>query len=396
MTKEQAAKLVKEAQHGNRRAFEELIRAKQRQILFISFTKLGNMHDAEEVMQESMIDVFKSINSLKNPNSFDAWLNRIIISNCHKQRKKYDVLKRDVDTDDATLDIPEVAADFIPEEYAEQEELRREVYQVVMSLPEVRRDTILMYYYEDMSLKEIAEATGVAEATAASNISRARKMMKVKIGELSQKGRPIYGTASATALGRILQGAAIEIVPNSQLAVVERNLLDATRALEFILRKAPAFHNAAAIASCAIVVTSVLSAAVILHNTADGESVATPPAVTQPAVQPSAPPPIPPDEGNQAIAFVGNDCDCGHINPSAVTIIDPQDGDAEPSWTINNSETGATVFSGNTEGTNATLASLSARKADGSYVIHCVFTDVAGRTIALDRPFIVGNYHGDS
>jgi len=369
------------AQRGNRRAFEELIQAKQRQILFVSYMKLGNMHDAEEAMQESMIDVFRHIGKLKNPESFDAWLNRIIISNCHNQRKTYGIGIPNVetDTDDAALDIPEEATDFIPEEYAEKEELRREVYQVVMSLPEVRRDTILMYYYEDMSLKEIAKVGGVAEATAASNISRARKMLKAKLGVLDQEGRSIYGAASTTALGTILKRSAIDVVPDSQLAVARENWLNATRTLKFVSKRALIFNKAAAIAACTILATSVLSGVMILNNTEDRES-----AATQPI-----------DEGAQAIVFLGSDCDCGHINPKGVTIGDPQDGDGEPSWTISDSETGATVFSGNTEGANAALAALPGQKADGRYVIQCVFADKEDRTIALDRAFIIGNYHDD-
>jgi RNA polymerase sigma factor (sigma-70 family) len=399
MTKEQAVILVRKAQRGNRAAVEELIVGKQRQILFVSYTKLGNIHDAEEVMQESMIDVFRHIGSLKTPESFDAWLNRIIICNCHKQRKKYNVLKTETDVEEAALEIPEEAVDFIPEEYAEKEELRREVYDVVMSLPEVRRDTILMYYYEDMSLKEIAAATGIAEATAASNISRARKMMKDRFGMLSQKGRPVYGAASSTTLGRILQRVAISIAPDDRLFALNKNWLNATSKMKFAPKKAPVFNNVAAIAACTVLATSVLSAAVILNSADEGESAATQPtvtqtivtqaAVTQPTVTQST------DEGNQRILFSGSDCDCGHINPREVTIGDPQDGDVEPAWTIENSETGEIVFSGDTDATNAVLTALSEQKEEGRYVIHSVFSNIAGYTTELDRSFIIGNYHED-
>ncbi|MDR3224780.1 MAG: RNA polymerase sigma factor [Clostridiales Family XIII bacterium] len=385
MTKEQSANLVRKAQHGSRDAFEELIRAKQRQILFVSYTKLGNMQDAEEVTQESIIAVFRHIGGLKKPESFDAWLNRIIIGNCHKHLRKYGVLKTESDADDAALDITEEAADFIPEEYAEKEELRREVYEIVMSLPETRRDTIFMYYYEDMSLKEIAEATGVAEATAASNISRARQMIKDKLGEPKQEERPLYGAASTMTLGRILQSAAAEIVPDSQLSIVEKNWTEATRAMKFTPKKVPKVNNFTTIVTCSVLVTSVLSAAVILHNGSDGESAATQPVVTQSA-----------DAEKREIIFSGSDCDCGHINPGSVAIDSPQEGDTELLWTIRNSETGETVFSGNTKATNATLAALSGQKEDGRYVIQCVFSDIGNHTIALDRSFIIGNYHSDS
>jgi len=383
MTKEQSTELVRKAQRGNRDAFEELIQAKQRQILFLSYAKIGNMHDAEEVAQESIIAIFRHLDGLKNPEAFDAWLHRIIISNCHKHLRKYGVLKTETDADDEAINVLEEGADFIPEEYAEKEELRREVYQVVMSLPEARRDAILMYYYEDMSLKEIAEATGVAEATTASTISRARKMIKEKIGELNKEEDLTEGAASSTTLGRILRSAAVEVIPDDRLAVFEQNWTGATRLMNFGPAKSTALNNAAIAVTCAVVITTAIVITMIAQDSDSGE-IAAAPAVTHVA-----------DAEMREIVFSGNDCECGHINPTAVMISELNEGDSELTWTITGAG-GETIFSGDTDGTNATLAALSAAKADGRYAIQCVFSDTARRTITLDRTFITGNYHGDS
>jgi RNA polymerase sigma-70 factor (ECF subfamily) len=240
LTNSVTVKLVQKAVKGDRTAFEELCEVKSRKMLFIAYSALGDYHEAEDVAQEAILAMFMNIKKLRNPEAFDAWMSRIIRRQCSARLKKRQGAGDVIDIDESEIDIEDNDKEFLPEAYVEDEELRKRIYEVIAGLPSKKREAIVMYYYEDLSYKEIASITGASIKTVASNITRARVMIKNMLrqheyapdrpdGEQASKQAGALG--SALVISRVFEEQAAQIFPDQMVAAFRTNWTFALRPL---------------------------------------------------------------------------------------------------------------------------------------------------------------------
>lgn len=394
MVNERTAALAKKAIRGNKRAFESLCKSKEREMFFHAYTILGNHHDAEDIVQETIFSMFRNIGNLKDPNAIDAWIIRIIKNNCtslfRKQAKHiYDV---DIDDEDEKIDLIEDDRDFLPEAYAEDKQERERIYKIVQQLPEKRREAILMYYYNDLSYKEIADINSISIDTVASSISKARAMIKKELKKLSE-----YNTASAdnkdaamlglggatTVMGRILKQEAETVIPKEALTALDLKWVPVIKGMKYPVAAALPYTAGGRILISAAAICVVSIGGVVYHQ-----------ADTTPEA-PADPPPPPAmvrmseSEAlkDRMIVFTGSDCDCGHINPDSAKIANIEQGDQDATYEISDTASGEVTYSG--EGTEASLVIEEMIKSNkfGKYKILFALKDRNGNKITLDRVF---------
>ena len=118
---------------------------------------LGNEAEAEDVLQESFIDVFRRLDSFRAESSLGAWIKRIVINHClnvfKKRRIKFEV-------------ISESAGNIPAEENEDHEEVVFEVRKVkegIMKLPDGYRQVLTLYLIEGYDHAEIADILGIQE-----------------------------------------------------------------------------------------------------------------------------------------------------------------------------------------------------------------------------------------
>ena len=138
----------------------------------ICLRMLGNEADAEDLLQNSFIDVFTKLDSFRYQSSIGAWMKRIVINNCINFLKRKRLRFTELEPLHGELNPSE-------EETPSGEGLSVEVVrEAMMKLPEGYRVVFSLYLLEGYDHKEIAGILGISEATSKSQFSRAKKKLR--------------------------------------------------------------------------------------------------------------------------------------------------------------------------------------------------------------------------
>lgn len=180
--------------------WQEIYQKTYRKAYAVAFQIMKNKEDAQDVLQEAYISAFKNMNSLKDKEKAGAWINQIVANRCKDWlRKKNPALFTDMGSEDNDTDYEESLLnenqEFMPEESIDYEDTKRIMQDILSALPEEQRLCILMYYYEELSVGEIAEALECSTGTVKSRLNYARKFIKTKVEELEKQGTKLYGIA---------------------------------------------------------------------------------------------------------------------------------------------------------------------------------------------------------
>lgn len=178
--------LVRQTLTGQSSAYEELVRRWSARILAFCHAKVGSSHAAEDLAQEALLRGYRSLSTLDEPEKFGCWLHGIALRTCLDwlKRKEY----RQVGFDAAGSPQERLAAtDEAPLERLSREEQMRVLMAEVEALPDECREVIMLYYYQDVTYQEIADALGVSAATVNARLSKARKLLRLRMARWEDK-----------------------------------------------------------------------------------------------------------------------------------------------------------------------------------------------------------------
>ncbi|MBQ8764295.1 MAG: RNA polymerase sigma factor [Clostridia bacterium] len=191
------ARLIKQIQRGKQSAFEEFYKLTSAKAYFIALKITQNEHDAEDILQESYIKALEKINEIDTSQNIMSWFLKIVSNKSKDLLKSRNRLVFEDEEETFFEEIPEEKAEFCPEENLNQEELRLEVMAAIDELTAEKRACIMMMYFGDMSVKEIAESIEVPESTVKNRLYTARKDLKTKF---EKNGNILYGAALGSLL----------------------------------------------------------------------------------------------------------------------------------------------------------------------------------------------------
>lgn len=160
--------------NGKKESFNEFVRRYSRRIFGFVRRRISDTHAVEDIVQETFLRAFRSIQNCTRPEGFSLWLFQIA-RNCMKQW--FD--KNRLDSTTSTLD--EVQAEATVNELRKEETRRATLMRVIYSLPEETRSVVLLKHEEDMSCAQIAQKVGKPVGTVTSILSRAYKAIRSKI-----------------------------------------------------------------------------------------------------------------------------------------------------------------------------------------------------------------------
>lgn len=190
MEKEKLVALVKKAQKGNKQALNDLFTETYKDVYYFAKKTVKNQTLAEDVVQEAFVSIFQNIGTLGDPAAYPAWSRQITYRLCLQHLKK-EAHKVTVDEneDGSTIfdTIEESRTEFIPGETLDKEDLKNTITQMIDGLPEEQRTAILLYYYDELSIKEIAEIQGTTEGTVKSRLNYGRKAVKASVEAYEKK-----------------------------------------------------------------------------------------------------------------------------------------------------------------------------------------------------------------
>ncbi|MCL2857705.1 MAG: sigma-70 family RNA polymerase sigma factor [Oscillospiraceae bacterium] len=201
---DQLEALVERASKGDKDALCELCEKIAKGVMFKVTYILGKGSGVEDVSQEVLIRVCENIQNLRSPKAFKTWLSRIIVNEKNrylaKNMKQGDMLN----IDDHLEDTKEETGEFIPQEYVESKELRKKVMQAIEGLPMRQRETIMLHYYDGLSVTEIARVLDVTTQSVSKNLAVARGKLKEELGRgLQASGQ--MGAMVALPIGAVLE-----------------------------------------------------------------------------------------------------------------------------------------------------------------------------------------------
>ena len=199
-------KIIDVAKSGDSKAYEDLYNMTKDSAYFVALSITKNEQDAMDILQDSYIKAFDNLSTLRQPEVFDSWLNRIVANNS----KKYISKNKPLLFGDMSNDILEVydeeskSGDNVPHEIIDNQETSRMVMDIIDNLSEDKRLIVIMYYYQEMLVKEISETLDLPITTVKYKLLSARQDMKKDILNLEKKGLKLYSVAPLAIISSAL------------------------------------------------------------------------------------------------------------------------------------------------------------------------------------------------
>ena len=177
--------LVLSAKNGNKKAFDKLYELTHNDVWYNCLSLLKDEDNAKDIMQETYITAFLKLDTLKDEEKFCGWLTAIATNKCKNKLKG----KVEYQIDDEVL-ITEAETDelMLPEEYITKAEKRKVLLQIMEdTLSFNQYQTVLMFYFDEMSISEIAQGLEISEGTVKSRLNSSRAKMKTAIEDYEKK-----------------------------------------------------------------------------------------------------------------------------------------------------------------------------------------------------------------
>ena len=184
--------LVLSAKNGNKKAFDKLYELTSNEVWFTCVSLLKDEENAKDIMQETYITAFLKLDTLKDEEKFCGWLTAIATNKSKNKLKG----KVEYQIDDEVL-IAETETDelMLPEEYINKAEKRKVLLQIIEdTLSFNQYQVVLMFYFNELSIAEIAQALEISEGTVKSRLNSSRAKMKTAIEDYENKsGDRLHG-----------------------------------------------------------------------------------------------------------------------------------------------------------------------------------------------------------
>jgi len=182
-------RLIREIRAGREELFEYFVRQYQRKITRIAYRFLRDEGEADCAAQESFLRAYQSLGDFREGAAFETWLTRICINWCKDRLKRRRLVlyfhqgpRRENEESEEPQELA-VNPDPSPERRAAGREIRDRLRQAMGALSPRQRSIFVMKHFEEMSIPEIAEVTGLDAGTIKSHLFRAAQKMRERLSD---------------------------------------------------------------------------------------------------------------------------------------------------------------------------------------------------------------------
>jgi RNA polymerase sigma-70 factor (ECF subfamily) len=151
--------IVRRAQSGDRDAFDILVHTTTKHLYGVAMRILRDVHQAEDLVQDSLVDAWRDLRALRDPALFDGWVTRILVRNCYREARRVRSVTQAGSITREENENPIAAIDE-----------RDRLEQAFRRLSPDHRIVIVLRHYLDWEPSEIAEALGLAPGTVRSRL----------------------------------------------------------------------------------------------------------------------------------------------------------------------------------------------------------------------------------
>ena len=217
MERKSDVQLIQRILSGDEAAFGVLVEKHQKSVHALAWRKVGDFHDAEEITQDTFLQVYKKLPTLKDPYKFAGWLYVIANRLCLDWiRKKNLVIQSLEDTP-----VEDIEKSSYTHHVSEQSEIaisehRREIVKKLLAkLPESERTVMTLHYLGEMTVKEISKFLGVSVSAIHNRLYRARKRLQAQEESLVQEVLSNVQIPASVKQNIMRRAADIELTPSS-------------------------------------------------------------------------------------------------------------------------------------------------------------------------------------
>jgi RNA polymerase sigma-70 factor, ECF subfamily len=182
--------LVEQAMGGDIDAYSELVKAAHPRLFGVAHLVLRDSDRAQDAVQDALLLAWRHVRSLRDPDAWDAWLRRLTVRACYKvarAHKRRTLVELHVTPDPGSARAPDAAMGVVNRDWLERELGRLDLDQRVV---------IVLHYYLDLPVSQVAEIVDIPYGTAASRLHRGLEAMRASIraeplvaGHLATEGR---------------------------------------------------------------------------------------------------------------------------------------------------------------------------------------------------------------
>lgn len=184
-------------------AFEKLYMQTHDKAYAIARSIVKDEFEAEDIVQEAYISMFRRLDTLKDHSQFQSWFGRIVRNEAldflRKQRPElFSAFESDGNEDFCFEDT--IESDYMmfdPEKCVDYSETQRLIGEMVMDLPEMQRKCVLLRFQENLKIAEIAEKLDIPASTVKSNLTYGKKKLETGVRELEKQGIKLYSVTPA-------------------------------------------------------------------------------------------------------------------------------------------------------------------------------------------------------
>ena len=197
---------VEALKKGDQSAFQSVYDGSCRYVYYTILKSVRDKDLADDILQETYIEIFKSISSLKEAEAFKGWAAIIAQHKISRYfRKKSETVFSSEEEMDTVMDsMEEDDTAMLPEDAADNKETQRLIMEIIESLPENQKEAVISFYYNQLSVSEIATAMDVPENTVKTWLSRGKKKIKEEVITLAEKhGTKLYAAPLMLVLSGI-------------------------------------------------------------------------------------------------------------------------------------------------------------------------------------------------
>jgi RNA polymerase sigma-70 factor (ECF subfamily) len=183
------AEFIRQAQRGDREAFDALVRRYDQQVLRLALHMLGNEHDAQDVHQEAFLKAYRHLNNFRFECSFYTWMYRIVTNLCLDQMRRRKSRREDqatvVDQSGEERDLLSMVRDeramMNPARELERKRLGAQIALALETLTPRERMVFELKHYQGLRLRTIGEMLSTTEETAKNTLFRATRKLRLHL-----------------------------------------------------------------------------------------------------------------------------------------------------------------------------------------------------------------------
>lgn len=200
MNVNELVEIVAKSKTGDKEALAELYSKSYNDIYYFALSTVKDPAIAEDILQEVSVEIIKHISNLKESEKYKSWVMTITYNKCTKyfsKKKKKKEMEIEDDSSELFENIENEKQGFMPEADLDSEEFKLTIQEMINSLSEEQRSATLMYYFNEMSVREIASVQDVSEGTVKSRLNYARKSIKLSVEKYQEEhGIKLYSVGT--------------------------------------------------------------------------------------------------------------------------------------------------------------------------------------------------------